>query len=98
MGAIFAENLSIFENSSFDFGNGYFDDYYGQTLFLDCILMDIMLYNGERPLEPCFSCAGASLTAPSYLHSKSEQIGRFYFSSQKIARERGGIIFFLPFV
>ena len=44
MGAIFAENLSIFENSGFDFGNGYFDDYYGQTLFLDCILMDIMIY------------------------------------------------------
>ena len=34
-------------NSRFDFGNGYFDDYYGQTLFLDCILMDIMIYNGE---------------------------------------------------
>ena len=47
VGAIFAENLSIFENSGFDFGNGYFDDYYGQTLFLDCILMDIMIYNGE---------------------------------------------------
>ena len=47
VGAFFAENLSIFENSGFDFGNGYFDDYYDQTLFLDCILMDIMIYNGE---------------------------------------------------
>ena len=47
VGAIVAENLSIFENSGCDFGNGYFDDYYGQTLFLDCILMDIMIYNGE---------------------------------------------------
>ena len=47
VGAIFAKNLSIFENSGFDFGNGYFDDYYGQTLFLDCILMDIMINNGE---------------------------------------------------
>ena len=47
VGAIFVQNLSIFENSGFDFGNGYFDDYYGQTLFLDCILMDIMIYNGE---------------------------------------------------
>ena len=47
VGAIFAKNLSIFENIGFDFGNGYFDDYYGQTLFLDCILMDIMIYNGE---------------------------------------------------
>ena len=27
VGAIFAENLSIFENSGFDFGNGYFDDW-----------------------------------------------------------------------
>ena len=44
VGAIFAENLSIFENSGFDFGKRYFDDYYGQTLFLDCILMDIMTY------------------------------------------------------
>ena len=47
VGAIVAENLSIFENSGCDFGNGYFDDYYGQTLFLDCILMDIMICNGE---------------------------------------------------
>ena len=43
MGAIFAENLSIFENSGFDFGNGYFDNDYGQTSFLDGILMDIMV-------------------------------------------------------
>ena len=47
MGAIFAENLSIFENSGFDFGNGYFNDYYGQILFLDGILIDIMIDNGE---------------------------------------------------
>ena len=31
VGAIFAENLSIFENSGFDFGNGYFDNNYGET-------------------------------------------------------------------
>ena len=31
----------------FDFGNGYFDNDYGQTLFLDGILMDIMIDNGE---------------------------------------------------
>ena len=43
VGAIFAENLSIFENSGFDFGNGYFDDYYGQTLFLDAILITTSL-------------------------------------------------------
>ena len=47
VGAIFAENLSIFENSGFDFGNGYFDNYYGQILFLDGILIDIMIDNGE---------------------------------------------------
>ena len=47
VGAINAENLSIFGNSGFDFGNGYFDDYYGQTLFLDSILMDIMIDNSE---------------------------------------------------
>ena len=47
MEAIFAENLSIFKNSGFDFGNGNFDDYYGQTLFLDGILMDIMIDNSE---------------------------------------------------
>ena len=34
-------------NSSFDFGNGYFDNDYGQTLFLDGILMGIMIDNGE---------------------------------------------------
>ena len=27
--------------NSFEFGNGYFDNDYGQTLFLDGILMDI---------------------------------------------------------
>ena len=47
MEAIVAENLSIFENSGCDFGNGYFDDYYGQNLFLVGILMNIMIDNGE---------------------------------------------------
>ena len=31
----------------FDLGNWYFDDDYGQTLFLDGILMDIMIDNGQ---------------------------------------------------
>ena len=44
---LFSPKISIFLICSFDFGNGYFDDYYGQTLFVDCILMDIIIYNGE---------------------------------------------------
>ena len=37
----------LFSNSGFDLLNGYFTNYYGQTLFLDGILMDIMVDNGE---------------------------------------------------
>ena len=43
--AIYISGLN--QNSGFDFGNGYFDNDYGQTLFLDGILMDIMIDNGE---------------------------------------------------
>ena len=32
----------------FDYGNGYFDNDNGQTLFLDGILVDIMEDNGEN--------------------------------------------------
>ena len=35
------------KNSNFYFGNGYFYNYYGQTLFSDGILIDIMMDNGE---------------------------------------------------
>ena len=36
-----------FHRKFVDFGNGYFDNGSGQPLFLDVILMDIMVDNGE---------------------------------------------------
>ena len=42
---LFAKTQSFFKNSEFDFGNGYFGN--GQTLFLDGIMMDIMVDDGE---------------------------------------------------
>ena len=38
----FAKMRQFFKHSSLDFGNGYLDNDYGQTLFLDGILMDII--------------------------------------------------------
>ena len=47
MATFFAEMLLIFSKSDFDYGNGYFDNDNGQTLFLDGIVMGIMVGNGE---------------------------------------------------
>ena len=47
MATFFAEMLSIFSKSDFDYGNRYFDNDNGQTLFLDGIVMGIMVDNGE---------------------------------------------------
>ena len=44
---IFCRKLINSLKQRFDFGNGYFDNDYGQTLFLDGILMDIMKDNGQ---------------------------------------------------
>ena len=47
MATFFAEMLSIFSKSDFDYGNRYFDNDNGQTLFLDGIVMGIVVDNGE---------------------------------------------------
>ena len=43
----FAENGQILWNGDFDFGNGDFENNCGQTRFLDGILMEIIVDNGE---------------------------------------------------
>ena len=45
---LFCRNLvNFFQNSDFEFWNGYFEIDNGQTLFLDGIVVDVIVDDGE---------------------------------------------------
>ena len=48
MRTVFTENQSNFQHCSFNFRNGYFDNYYGKSLFLDGILVDIIMIDNIK--------------------------------------------------